>query len=58
MWNDANVLCLSLKKTSPAVAKGILDAWLATSVDAGEAANIALVHDADTSDAFRGRIGI
>ena len=57
MWNDANVLCLSLRSTAPAVAKEILDAWLATGVDAGEAANIALVRDADTADAFRGRSG-
>ena len=57
MWNDANVLCLSLRNTAPAVAKEILDAWLATGVDAGEAANIALVRDVDTADTLRGRIG-
>lgn len=26
-WNDANVLCLSLRATSPAVAEEILEAW-------------------------------
>jgi len=28
-WNDANVLCLSLRATSVALAKEILNAWLA-----------------------------
>jgi ribose 5-phosphate isomerase B len=27
VWNDANVLALSLRSTSPAVAREILDAW-------------------------------
>jgi ribose 5-phosphate isomerase B len=26
-WNDANVLCLSLRATAPAVGEEILDAW-------------------------------
>jgi ribose 5-phosphate isomerase B len=30
-WNDANVLCLSVRATSVAVAKEILDAWFAAS---------------------------
>jgi ribose 5-phosphate isomerase B len=29
-WNDANVLCLSLRRTSAAVAQEILEAWLST----------------------------
>lgn len=29
-WNDANVLALSLRTTSPAVLEEILDAWLST----------------------------
>jgi ribose 5-phosphate isomerase B len=28
-WNDANVLCLSMRATTPAVAAEILDAWFA-----------------------------
>jgi ribose 5-phosphate isomerase B len=31
-WNDANVLVMSLRKTSTEVAKEILDAWFAESV--------------------------
>jgi ribose 5-phosphate isomerase B len=43
-WNDANVLALSLRATSAAVAEEILDAWLGTSgIDPSEAANIAAV---------------
>lgn len=30
LWNDANVICLSLRKTSTAVALEILEAWFAT----------------------------
>jgi ribose 5-phosphate isomerase B len=30
LWNNANVLCLSLRLTSEIVAKEILDAWFAT----------------------------
>lgn len=30
LWNRANVLCLSLRATSPVIAKEILDAWFGT----------------------------
>jgi ribose 5-phosphate isomerase B len=40
-WNDANVLALSLRLTSEVVAGELLDAFLATGPDGGEAANIA-----------------
>lgn len=40
-WNDANVLVMSLRLTSPQVAKEMLDAWLETDADPAEAANIA-----------------
>src|SRR5262249_18181681 len=32
-WNDANVLVMGLRLTTPDVAREILDAWLATDVD-------------------------
>lgn len=48
-WNDANVLALGLRLTSPTVAREMLDAFLGTEADAGEAANIAAVTDADRS---------
>lgn len=42
-WNDANVLVMSLRSTSPAVASEMLDAWLATGPDQSERRNIALL---------------
>ena len=46
-WNDANVLALSLRTTSPAVLDEILEAWFSAepSRDAGDAANIAHLRD-------------
>jgi ribose 5-phosphate isomerase B len=40
-WNDANVLVMGLRLTSPEVAKEMLDVWFTTEPDPGEAANIA-----------------
>ena len=40
-WNDANVLALGLRLTSPTVADEMVDAFLATGVDGDEATNIA-----------------
>ena len=40
-WNDANVLVLSLRLTSPTVASEMLDAWFTTDPDPSEAENIA-----------------
>ncbi|HET6953859.1 MAG TPA: RpiB/LacA/LacB family sugar-phosphate isomerase [Acidimicrobiales bacterium] len=40
-WNDANVLALGLRLTSPAVADEMLDAFLGTAPEPDEAANIA-----------------
>ena len=44
-WNDANVLAVGLRLTSPTVAREMLDAFLATGTDPDEAANIAKVRD-------------
>ena len=46
-WNDANVLCLSLRATSETVAKEILDAWFETEPDPSEAENIEKVRALD-----------
>jgi ribose 5-phosphate isomerase B len=41
LWNDANVLVMSLKRTTPELAIEILEAWFkADKPDASEAANI------------------
>jgi ribose 5-phosphate isomerase B len=39
-WNDANVLAMSLRATSPVVAKEIIDAWLGASPEENEKQNI------------------
>jgi ribose 5-phosphate isomerase B len=44
-WNDANVLALGLRLTTPATAVEMLDAFLRTEVDPEEAANITKVAD-------------
>lgn len=51
-WNDANVLCLSLRATSLAVGREILDAWFAGSptTDAGYAEMIEDLKNADSSE--------
>jgi len=42
-WNDANILCLSLRTATPALAREILDAWLASSPDGTETQQIARI---------------
>jgi ribose 5-phosphate isomerase B len=47
-WNDANVLVMSLKRTSPETAREILDAWLGvTEPDSDEAENITRLAELD-----------
>ncbi|MDQ4095565.1 MAG: RpiB/LacA/LacB family sugar-phosphate isomerase [Actinomycetota bacterium] len=40
-WNDANVLVMSLRLTSPVVSSEMLDAWFESEPDPSEADNIA-----------------
>jgi ribose 5-phosphate isomerase B len=42
-WNDANVLALGLRLTSPTVAREMIEAFLTTDVDPGETDTIARV---------------
>ena len=48
-WNDANVLALSLRSTSPALLEEILDAWFKSepSTDETDLANIAHITEID-----------
>ena len=39
-WNDANVLAMSLRLTSPIIAKEIIDAWFSASLEKEEAPNV------------------
>jgi ribose 5-phosphate isomerase B len=48
LWNDANVLAMSLKRLAPDVAVEVVEAFLSTTEpDAGEAANIARLDEID-----------
>ena len=42
-WNDANVLVMSLRLTSPTVASEMLDAWFETTPDPSERDNISML---------------
>ena len=46
-WNQANVLCLSLRSTTEARAREILDAWFSTAADPSEEANVRTVNEMD-----------
>ena len=46
-WNQANVLCLSLRSTTEARAGEILDAWFSTEADPSEEANVRAVNEMD-----------
>ena len=52
-WNQANVLCMSLRSTSQIVAGEILDAWFSASPDASEEPNVEKVKELD--ERYRGR---
>ena len=47
-WNDANVLCLSLRATSTVIAKEILDGWFAAEPDPSEAENVRRLKEMDS----------
>lgn len=46
-WNQANVLCMSLRATTEARAREILDAWFSTPPDPEEEANVRRVEEMD-----------
>jgi ribose 5-phosphate isomerase B len=46
-WNDANVLCMSLRLTSPTVAKEIVRAWTATTYGQTESPSLTAIHSAE-----------
>lgn len=49
LWNNANVLCLSMRKVSEVVAKEILDKWFSISYEPNETddASLKLVNELD-----------
>jgi len=46
-WNDANLLCLSLRTTTEALAREVLEAWFSASPDRGEAENVEKLKEID-----------
>jgi len=46
-WNEANLLCLSLRTTTEALAKEIVDAWFSASADPSEAENVEKLKELD-----------
>lgn len=56
-WNDANVLCMSLRTTTPVLAREIVDAWLAADVDPSERGQIARIEERRGSAPSDGETG-
>lgn len=52
-WNDANVLVMSLRATSPEVAKEMLEAWFSEKVRPDEVATIEHLKDIEARHAQR-----
>lgn len=46
-WNDANLLCLSLRTTTEALAGEILEAWFSAAADQSEAENVGKLKELD-----------
>jgi ribose 5-phosphate isomerase B len=58
LWNDANVLCLSLRLTTEAVAREILDAWFGvTAPDGAEAPSLERLGRLDEARSAAGAAG-
>lgn len=55
LWNDANVLCLSLRRTSEAQAKEILKAWFETTYSPNPEDDACLSHLYEIERAYSGK---
>lgn len=53
-WNDANVVALSLRLLTPALASEVLDAWVSQEFDPSEQENIAQVEPTPTTSTQHG----
>jgi ribose 5-phosphate isomerase B len=58
LWNNANILCLSLRRASPAVAKEILEAWFSTSYKPNPEDEAALAEVEDLERDYRKSHGV
>lgn len=54
LWNNANVLCLSLRRTPEVMAKEILDAWFGTAYQPNEVDDTCLAQVEEIEAAYRG----
>ncbi|MCZ7669424.1 MAG: RpiB/LacA/LacB family sugar-phosphate isomerase [Chloroflexi bacterium] len=52
LWNNANVLCLSIRRTSEVMAKEILESWFATAYQANETDDACLAQVTDIEKRF------
>ena len=52
LWNQANILCISLRATSAAVAQEILDAWFDTAYQPNEEDDACLAQVAASEDKY------
>lgn len=53
LWNNANVLCLSLRRTPEVMAKEILDAWFGTAYQPNEVDDTCLAQVGEIEEAYR-----
>jgi ribose 5-phosphate isomerase B len=53
LWNDANVLCLSIRRTSPVIAGEILESWFATKYEPNDVDDACLAQVAELDAAYR-----
>jgi ribose 5-phosphate isomerase B len=52
LWNDANVLCLSIRRTSEVMAKEILDSWFSHAYQPNETDDTCLAQVADIESRY------
>ena len=52
LWNNANVLCLSIRRTSEVVAKEILDSWFKTTYAANEVDDTCMTQIAEIEEKY------
>lgn len=53
LWNNANILCLSIRRTSEVMAGEILDSWFATSYEPNDVDDACLAQVEALDEAYR-----
>jgi ribose 5-phosphate isomerase B len=56
LWNDANILCLSLRRVSPVIAGEILDTWFKTSYQPNQEDDACLRSLEQIEDAYNKKV--